>query len=110
MACFVASGKEKEKLHLLFFLVKYLKLLAVLFIFNLGYLLKVFEFERDSYFWNKSTLMLNLTSTLSELPKFCALICRNLPCPQKLLATHLVQICHEAFYFLMCYKIGAFKC
>ena len=52
---------------------------------GLGYLLKLFVFERD-YFW-KSFERDYLW--LSELRKMCALTCGNLPCPQKFLATRL---------------------
>ena len=45
----------------------------------------VFFFDAYIYFW------------LSELPKICVLICRNLPCPQKFLATRL----HLSVYFIL---------
>ena len=59
---------------------------------RLGCLLKFFVFERD-YFWKlfleEAHFIASIWLWLSELPKFCALIFRSLPCPQKILATRL---------------------
>ena len=38
---------------------------------DLGYLLKLFVFERDTYFWNKGILMLSLTLTFRTAKNLC---------------------------------------
>ena len=49
---------------------------------------KIISFDRDSYFWEKRGNVC-MEFKLPELWKICVLIFRNLPCPQKFLATCL---------------------
>ena len=55
---------------------------------GLGYLLKLFVFERDSSL-KEALFNACILLWLSELPKMCALIWRNLRCPQKFLPVSL---------------------
>ena len=83
------TGRQIQ--HLSFFLVKMFKL--YLFIMKLNARVRIFTkiicIEKMDVFLKKADFNIYIQIYLSELLSICVLICRNLRCPQKFLATRL---------------------